>query len=214
METLEKLNPKSIYMDEINFEKFVNIPRENISVFDTNILISSVIPKESRNINEFLKCQQHAYGKKRGFLMKKSIIYHKRGMKIVDAIEEGLLIDAGICPVITNNVYAELRNFEKKAGTENIKQWLRKNKENVCNAFMPTEYYRKKYPVISEILKENGDFSVAVASVELGCNIATDDYRSFDNSTLNRIKKEQKKKWPRATFVRHDSESLAMLLGI
>ncbi len=66
--------------------------------------------------------------------------------------------------------------------------------------------------MISETFSENSDFSVAMAAYLLGCDLATDDYTSFNVGSINRLKKIHFEKWgPEKRFCRHDSDSLLML---
>ncbi|MFH0928887.1 MAG: hypothetical protein V1818_00860 [Candidatus Aenigmatarchaeota archaeon] len=222
MQTLERQLPKFIRLYEPGVEKIIELPAENLIAVDANIIMSAVLPREKRTLYEFLKHKNraflknhnHSYEKTGGRTLVKEKRNCKKRIKIVNAMEDGYFNNKGLCPIITNKIYAELKYFERLSGATNIDSLIESMEGNFCTVLLQTDYYRRKYPVISESLKEEGDFSIAAVSVELGCPMISDDYISFNTGIQNRIKKEQNKKWPRTNFMLYDSESLAMLLNI
>jgi hypothetical protein len=211
MKTIERYAPSKINLYKGWKRQY---PASDLILVDTCILMPAAIPREKRKLSEFLKQRHHVYGKSGGRELKFEIKMCKKRISAVDAIEEGRLSAIGKYPAITNNVYGELKYFEESSKTGNIGNWFKEMSGHVCSVFLDVKDYRQKYSVISNALKENADFSLAVASIELGCDIATDDYDSFEMGVLNRIRNKQRERWPRSEFVKYDSDSLCMLMGI
>ena len=210
MKAIERYEPRGINLEYWKMQE----PANNLILIDTCILMPATMPIEKRKLSEFMKKKNNVYGKSGGRALKFEISNCKRRINVVNAIEEGRLSAMGKLPAVTNNVYGELKYFEESSKTENIENWFKKMSGDVCSVFLDIGDYRQKYPVISTAFKENADFSLATASIELGCNIATDDYDSFETGILNRIRKKHREKWPRSEFVKYDSTSLSMLMRI
>jgi len=208
---IEKYIPRKINL-YVGYER--QEPASNLILIDTDILQPAAVPKEKRELSEIMKQRKRVYGKSKGLLSKRKKNEYRKRIKVVDAIEGGQLSAIGKCPAVTNKVYWELKHFERLSRTENIDNWFKKMSGRVCSVFMDVEDYRKKYPVISNVLKKNADFSLATASIELGCDIATDDYISFEIGVLNRIRNKHRERWARSDFTNYDSVSLSMLMGI
>jgi hypothetical protein len=214
MQTLEKHVPRDISLYGPDWEKKLDLPASNLIAMDKRILMAATIPMEKRKLSEFLKQKQHTYRKLKGKELRYEINRCRRRISVVNAIEEGRLSAMGKYPAVTNSVFGELKYFDGSSKDKNIKEWFKKMSGQVCSVFLDVEDYRHKYPVISRSLKKNESFSLAAASIELGCNIATDDHDSFEMSVVNRIKNKHREKWPRSEFTNYDSVSLSMLMGI
>jgi hypothetical protein len=195
--------------------EYLDLPATNIIIFDTNILLSAIFPKKKRKAHKIVEHSRKQYSDKwsKCLVEEKNIRSEGKKIKIVNAIESGEFHKRGIYPAITNSVYGELKYFERVFQVRNIEEWGKKLRDIIYRPILSVEHLRNSYPAISEAFQENADFSVAIASYLLGCNLATDDYRSFNVASNNKFKKIYFDRWGlEKKFLRHDSDSLLMLL--
>lgn len=196
---------------------------KKIFVVDTCILFPTILPRKRRNIRTIVD-----YDEKINKLIKifneskKSISYLRSGVRkrrrrqieVVDLLEDGKFKDRGIYFGITDSILEELITLEGTFEKKNLGRCITDVENYIYKIFLDVPHLREKYRPISKMFKANGDFSLAMASYLLGCDIATDDYTCFNESTMKKLKEIYNERWGSGRELkRHDSVSLLMLLN-
>lgn len=192
----------------------LELPASKMIILDTNILLPAVLPRENRRptILVDFEEQYHKSISNKPYWRSSEFRRGEKRIEVVNAIEDGTFQKHGLYPGFTDSVYGELRHFDGRFQTRNIEKWKDELKDRTYLVFTPAENLRIN-KTLSETNLKNSDLSVFVASYILGCNFATDDYGSFDTGCTNRLKNAYQERWgSRSKFVRHDTDSLLMLL--
>jgi hypothetical protein len=233
------------YIDKEGNEKHnvygVEVPQlrcGDLFIIDTNIIFPAILPRERRSVGNIQKIMKKLPSEKRRVRREKRKKIRNqspkklmaeytrkvsiRRIEVVNAIEDGIFYNKGFIIGITNIVYDELLNLERRCREDNARRWLRKVKgKYVYSIYLPIRKLRNKYPDISKKLEHPGDFSVVMAAYLLGCNHASDDYRSVAGLSKSDELDEMSyvrwgNKWGgghRNEFKQWDSEGLIMFLG-
>lgn len=195
----------------------LNLPATNIIALGTDIVFPVIFPEEKRTphiISSYVeKIHQNDIEDKIHWRSKEERSQEKR-IQIVDAIEAREFQRRGLYPALPSPVYGELKTFEGMFRIGNIKEWKNKVSDRIYDISVSVENLRASNRPLSGTFPGQTAFSLAVASYSLGCDIATNDYISFNVASLNKFNKAYFERWgSKKRFVRHDTTSLLMLLS-
>lgn len=195
-------------------KNYLELPANNMIILDTNILLPAVLPRENRRSTVLVSFEEkyHKRIPSKPLWRSSKLRKEEKRIEVVNAIEDGKFQKHGLYPGFTGPVYKELKSFDGFFQTRNIEKWKDELKDRTYLVYIPTEDLRT-HKTLSETNLEHSDFSVVASSYLLGCNFATDDYSSFDTACMNKLKNAYTERWgSRSKFVRHDTDSLLMLL--
>ena len=127
--------------------------------------------------------------------------------QVINSIEDGKFKKHNIYPGVTLPV---LSSISKKDSEGLVKAWKENNQDHVY--FIDT-LEKRDNKKLGAVFPDHVDFSVGVASLILGCDIATDGDTCFNNFSLIEFKKMYFDKWgTKSKFKTYNSESLLNLL--
>lgn len=202
----------------------------NLLIADTCLLFPAIIPRDKRNIKSLQKYLERLYPFNGGYnklvIRKENEKKCRKCINIVNAIEDGKFSRLVSHIGITDEVWKELWGLSEQAPNyytlENYMRDLISHSYSIefngysigdYHSSNPINLFRKKYNDISKLFSSDGDFSIAIASYALGCNLATEDHRDFNSNTIRSFSKIYSKEWGlNRPFRKHDSESLCMVL--
>lgn len=197
-------------------DKRLQLPARDMIVLDTSVLFPTIFPLDEVDVNQIL-----AYAAKihRDFVQdpltnRINKLECKRQLKVSKAIDEGVFQKTGYKPATTEICCDELSALGKNVKGYHFYLWKRKVSDSMFEIRVDVKHFRQAYPKLSDLLKDNADFSVAIVAYLLGCDFASDDYNSFNAATNKVIKDMYFHRWgSQKRLNQHDSESLCMLLS-
>lgn len=192
-------------------------PDERLIVTDACILFPVLFPREKRNPERIERLSERLAPqfpiKPSEYLLKRdSRKITKRQIDVVNALEDGRFKERGIQIGVTNVVLGELRTLGTYLEGRHFREWWYGGiKEDVNFIYTPVRSFREKYPEISGMFEDNGDFSIALATYVLGTGFATDDYGTFNYKALKDLRGIYFDRWGLdRKFENYDSQALLM----
>lgn len=200
---------------------------KKIFIIDSCIAFPIILPRKKRNVSTLMKCSKKVTDSKKvtelmnftgdvrfeSYLRSSTEKLRRRQIEVINSLEDGGFKKRGVYIGITNTVLNELKTFEGIIEKKNVENWTKSVGDYIYKIFLDVSHLRRRYQSISKLFDEDGDFSLAIASYLMGCNIVTDDYRSFNIPTMKRFCEIYDDRWRLKKVVeKHDSDSLLMLL--
>lgn len=187
----------------------VPILSRRLFIIDTCTLFPAIFSRKKRNVNEVEKytLKLHPLSDKRSKIAVRAEIreHAKHCIELTNLIEDGKLRKRNIYPGITIQVFKELEKLNNTC-RGNLDEWINSVKNSIYVISLPIKELRENYDEISDTFGANGDFSVAMASLLLGCDFISDDYNSFNQKSIRLIKKRYKNRWKKV-LTRYDAQS-------
>ena len=207
-----------------------------IVMADASTLFPAIVPRKRRTVNSLEayseKLHPFKVGDSRHYARVENSKHMEECIELVNLVEDGKLRGRSIFLGIPMEVVNELRRISAVCEEDNLGNWtdflesqanqtgssgkpsLEKPslEKSLYLVSLPVKDLRLKYGEISNIFKSNGDFSVAMSSLILGCPLVTEDYGSFNPHSLNCLRKEYRSRWQSRDLGRYDAGSLVMSL--
>lgn len=183
-------------------------------MLDTCILFPAMLGRRERTLDNVERCDRKLLDRpQRPHELENQMKLNKRRVELINAIEDGTLHLSGYHFSVTDVVASEALALERKCGQQNINKWLKGMQPYVYRTALTASLKNirsmARYAGISRILPEDGDFSVAMSALLLGCCIASDDYNSFNTYTRKVLGNAYSEKWGGSRKLSvHDSESV------
>jgi len=197
-------------------DKRLQLPAKDMIVLDTSVLFPTIFPLDEVDINQILayRAKIHREFVQNPLTNRINKLKCERQLKVSKAIGEDIFQKIGYKPATTEVCCDELSALGKDVKGYHFYLWKRKVSDSMVEIRVDVKYFRQAYPRLSNLLKDNADFSVAIVAHLLGCDFASDDYSSFNAATNNVMKDIYFQRWgSQKRLNRHDSESLCILLS-
>lgn len=194
----------------------IALPAKGIVLVDTDILFPVIFSPNKRNPDALTRCSEEKskYSwEDKPFLLRSNRRYNERRIQLVNSMENGEFQRRGLYPAITNVINGELYYLQKTFGTDYLECWMSKMKGRIYYVSLNSKSCREQCPTLSAAFEHEGDFSLALAAYQLGCDFASDDYTSFGAASMKILNRMYFERWgSQRRLNRHDSDSLQLLL--